>query len=134
MKINNDLPFVPCSLKLACLVFSLLTLAVDGDFYAKIVFKMEKKKVFCSFLDQVALNIHPIPPANKSSAAQGHLQLSINSTLHNESEYGGRGVHGLFSEIKICSQHFVRLVRIRLYTILFAFSSLLFTLPTIRIS
>jgi len=69
----------------------------------------------------------PNTTGNKSSAAQGHL--SINSTLHklcNNSEYGGRGVHGLFSEIKICSQLFVRLVRIRLYTIIFAFSSLLF--------
>jgi len=37
------------------------------------------------------------------------------------------GLHGLFSEIKICSQLFMCLVRIRLYAILFAFSLLLFT-------
>ena len=51
-------PLYLVPLTLPCKVFSLLTLAV-----AKIVFKMERKKVFCSFLDQVALiiNVHPIP-------------------------------------------------------------------------
>ena len=39
--------------------------------------------------------------------------------------YSGQGIHGLFSEIKICSQLFMHPVR--LYTILFAFNSLLFT-------
>jgi hypothetical protein len=90
VEITNDLPFVPCSLKLACLVFSLLILAVDGDFYAKIVFKMEKTKVFCSFLDQVALNIHPIPPAIsppplKDTCQSIQLYIMTQSTAAGES-------------------------------------------------
>jgi hypothetical protein len=59
---------------------------VDGDFYAKIVFKMAKnlQKVFCPFLDQVALKVHPCAIADdrvekiltttgNKSAAQGRL-------------------------------------------------------------